>query len=114
MAQVGVIGLGSMGAGMAASLCRGGFTPCVFDVRPEAVQQLAQLGAKACASAAELAAQCDVVFSVVVTAAQTDAWLWGSAAAANAGAADHLQTGSTLVMCSTVSPAWSVATSTHP
>ena len=35
---VGLIGLGAMGGGMAASLRRAGFTPHVFDVRAEVAQ----------------------------------------------------------------------------
>ncbi len=63
---VGLIGLGAMGAGMAASLRRAGFAPHVFDIRPGVAQAFAQDGGTACASVAELAAACDVVVSVVV------------------------------------------------
>ena len=38
---VGLIGLGAMGGGMAASLRRAGFTPHVFDVRAEVAQAFA-------------------------------------------------------------------------
>ncbi|MGE0497326.1 MAG: L-threonate dehydrogenase [Ramlibacter sp.] len=100
----GLIGLGAMGAGMARSLRRAGHAPHVYDIRPEAAQAFAQDGGTACASPAELAAACDVVISVVVNAAQTEAVLFGEH-----GCAAAMKPGSVFVMCSTVDPAWSVA-----
>jgi putative dehydrogenase len=66
-----------MGKGMAQSLRRAGHAPHVFDVRAEAAQAFARDGGTACASLAELGAACDVVVSVVVNAAQTEAVLFG-------------------------------------
>ena len=102
--KVGIIGLGAMGSGMAKSLRRHGHQVHVFDVRAEAAQAFAAEGGVACASPAELAAQCEVIVSVVVNAAQTDSVLFG----AN-GCADAMPPGSTFVMCSTVDPNWSIA-----
>ena len=102
--QIGLIGLGAMGSGMAKSLRQAGYAPCVFDVRTEAAQAFAKLGGKACGSPAELGAQCQVVVSVVVNAAQTEAVLFGEN-----GCASSMQPGSVFVMCSTVDPNWSVA-----
>lgn len=102
--KVGVIGLGAMGSGMAASLCRAGHEVAVFDVRPEASRKLAAAGAGVCASPAELGARCDVVVSVVVNAAQTESVLFGEH-----GVAAAMKPGSLFVMCSTVDPNWSAA-----
>ena len=102
--NVGLIGLGAMGRGMAASLRRGGFAPYVFDVRAEAAHEFANAGGTACASVAELAAACDVVISVVVNAGQTEQVLFGEN-----GAAAAMGKGSVFVMCSTVDPQWSIA-----
>ena len=102
--NVGLIGLGAMGRGMAQSLRRKGFVPRVFDVRAEAVQEFVALGGTGCASAAELAGGSDVVISVVVNAAQTEAVLFGER-----GAAQAMRRGSVFVMCSTVDPGWSIA-----
>jgi 3-hydroxyisobutyrate dehydrogenase len=104
MSQVGVIGLGAMGLGMARSLRRAGHTVHVHDVRAEAASAFAAEGGVACASPAELAARCDVVVSVVVNAAQTESVLFGEQ-----GAASAMKPGSVFVMCSTVDPSWSVA-----
>jgi putative dehydrogenase len=101
---VGLIGLGAMGRGMAASLRRGGHVPRVHDVRAEAVREFTADGGTGCASPAELARECDVVISVVVSAAQTEEVLFGPH-----GAAAAMKPGSVFVMCSTVDPQWSVA-----
>jgi len=59
--RVGVIGLGSMGGGVAKSLLRADFPVRVCDVRAEVVQSFVAAGAVACASPAEVGAACDVV-----------------------------------------------------
>ena len=108
--NIGVIGLGAMGRGMAGSLRRAGWNVHVYDVRTDAAQAFAAEGGVACASPADLAARCGIVVSVVVNAAQTEAVLFGDAADGSpAGAAAAMQPGSVFVMCSTVDPNWSVA-----
>jgi 3-hydroxyisobutyrate dehydrogenase len=102
--NIGVIGLGAMGRGMAGSLRRAGYRVHVCDVRAEAAQAFAAEGGVACANPAELARHCEVVISVVVNAAQTEAVLFGED-----GAAAAMAPGSLFVMCSTVDPNRSVA-----
>ena len=104
MRNVGLIGLGAMGLGMAQSLRRAGHRVHVFDVRAEAARAFAVEGGVACGSPAQVASQCDVVVSVVVNAAQTEQVLFGEG-----GAAAAMQAGSLFVMCSTVDPNWSMA-----
>jgi L-threonate 2-dehydrogenase len=84
---VGLIGLGAMGSGMAKSLRRAGHAVHVY----------------------ELGAACDVVISVVVNAAQTEAVLFGADDASEGGCATAMKPGSVFVMCSTVDPNWSIA-----
>ena len=102
--KVGVIGLGAMGGGMAASLRRAGHEVHVVDARPAAAQAFAAQGGVAHATPADLAVHCDVIVSVVVNAAQTESVLFGSA-----GCAAAMKRGALFVMCSTVDPAWSAA-----
>ena len=102
--EVGLIGLGAMGRGMAASLRRAGISTHVCDVREEAVAAFVAEGGTGHADAASLAAACDVLVSVVVNAAQTEQVLFG----AN-GAAAAMRPGTVFVMCSTVEPPFSVA-----
>jgi putative dehydrogenase len=104
MSNIGVVGLGAMGRGMAASLRRTGYKVHVYDVRAEAAQAFAADGGVACADPAELAQHCEIVVSVVVNAAQTEAVLFG-----DRGAAAAMKPDSLFVMCSTVDPNWSVA-----
>ncbi len=103
--NIGVIGLGAMGRGMAGSLRRAGYLVHACDVRFEAAQAFAADGGVACATPAEVAVQCEVIVSVVVNAAQTEAVLYGPG-----GAAASMRAGSVFVMCSTVDPNWSIAT----
>ncbi|MFM2210023.1 MAG: 2-(hydroxymethyl)glutarate dehydrogenase [Pseudomonadota bacterium] len=103
---VGLIGLGAMGAGMAASLRRAGHAVHVFDVRTEAAQAFAKDGGTACATLAELGAACDVVISVVVNAQQTESVLFGDGT--SSGCAASMKPGSVFVMCSTVDPKVSI------
>ena len=97
--RVGVIGLGSMGGGVAKSLLRADFPVRVCDVRPEVVQSFVAAGAVACASPAELGAACDVVIVLVVNAEQTETVLFGTG-----GAAAAMRRGSVLLMSVTVPP----------
>ena len=108
---MGLIGLGAMGAGMAGSLRRAGADVHVCDVREAAATAFAAQGGTACKTPAELAARCEVVVSVVVNAAQTEAVLFGdgSGKADGGGAAAAMKPGSVFVMCSTVDPNVSIA-----
>jgi len=101
--KIGLIGLGAMGAGMAASLRRAGWSVHVHDVRPGVAEAFAREGGTACATAAELAAACEVVVSVVVNLQQTEDVLFGAG-----GVAAAMRPGSVFVMCSTVDPNASV------
>ncbi len=110
--NIGVIGLGAMGMGMASSLRRAGHALSVYDIRPEQAQAFARDGGEACTSLAELGAACEVVISVVVNASQTETVLFGNGAD-QAGCAASMKPGSVFVMCSTVDPQASVALETR-
>ena len=72
-----VIGLGSMGFGMAQSLMRAGFDVTGFDVASAAVDRLCREGSRAAANPADAAHGGDVIACVVVNAAQTEMVLFG-------------------------------------
>ena len=84
---------------MAGSLRRAGADVHVCDARDGVAAAFAKNGGTACANVAELAMRSDVVVSVVVNAAQTEAVLFG-----DGGAAAAMRPGSVFVMCSTVDP----------
>ncbi len=69
MKQIGFVGLGMMGAPMAANLLRGGFEVTAFDVDRSRVRGLLGQGAVAAAELAELAG-CEAVIVMVNTDAQ--------------------------------------------
>jgi putative dehydrogenase len=101
--NVGVIGLGSMGGGVAKSLLRAGLATHVCDVRAESVQALVAEGAVGCATPAKLAAACDIVIVLVVNAAQTEQVLFGEN-----GAIETPRKGSAVIMSVTVPPDFTV------
>ena len=105
---VGLIGLGAMGSGMAGSLRRAGADVQVCDARDGVAATFAVQGGTACKTPAELAARSEVVISVVVNAAQTEAVLFGDGQK-DSGAAAAMRPGSVFVMCSTVDPNVSIA-----
>jgi 3-hydroxyisobutyrate dehydrogenase len=58
---VGFIGLGAMGSRMAKNLLKAGFQCIVYDVRKEAVDELARIGARPASSPEEVARKSDVI-----------------------------------------------------
>jgi 3-hydroxyisobutyrate dehydrogenase len=102
--NIGVIGLGAMGFGVAQSLLRAGFNVHACDLRPEVLQRFADAGGMPCASPAELGSRCDVVLTLVVNAQQTEAVLFG----AN-GAAAAMQPGKLVIASATVPPGFAEA-----
>ncbi len=108
---IGLIGLGAMGSGMAATLRSKGHELHVCDARPGAAQAFAAQGGIACDTPAEVAQACDILISVVVNAAQTEAVLFGPDTGNESGkdgAVASMRPGSVFVMCSTVDPRVSI------
>lgn len=64
--KVGFVGLGRMGRGMALRIRENGHELAVFDAVAEATKPLAAAGARVAASVADLAADSDVVVSMLV------------------------------------------------
>lgn len=77
MSRIGFIGLGRMGRPMASNLQKKGFALMVHDVVPEPVAELVKLGAQAAPSAAELARQCDLIFTMLPASADVEATVLG-------------------------------------
>jgi putative dehydrogenase len=99
--KVAVIGLGSMGYGMAVSLRRKGFTVSGFDVRAEVTERFARdHGGAGAKTAREAAQDADIVVVVVVNADQTETLLFG----AEAGVAESMRKGAVIMSCATMSP----------
>ena len=103
--KVAVIGLGSIGLGMAQSLLRAGHRVVGVDVSDARRQAFIEAGGDAVSTSAEAAADADCVICVVVSAAQTEAVLFESD-----GVADVMTEGSVFMSCATVPPAFAVKT----
>jgi 3-hydroxyisobutyrate dehydrogenase len=71
--KIGVAGLGAMGGNLAARLIEVGHDIAVWNRSPEKAQPLVESGAKAAASAADLAARCDAVITILTDGAAIDA-----------------------------------------
>ncbi|MBN9698485.1 MAG: NAD(P)-dependent oxidoreductase [Zoogloea sp.] len=97
--KVGFIGLGIMGRPMALNLLKGGFDLTVWARRAESMAPLLEAGAKGAASAAAVAASCDVVFSMVADAADVE-----QVALAAGGVAEGARAGLIYVDMSTIAP----------
>ena len=96
-ARVGIIGLGSMGAGMARCLLAKGFPLHVFARRPEAAQAFVDAGAHLAASLAELARDCGIVILSLPDAVAVEQVLFASD-----GLAAALKPGSCVIDTSTI------------
>src|SRR6202047_1107559 len=86
--RIAVIGLSSMGFGMATSLKRAGFDVTGCDVSVDAVARLVADGGAGDKTPAEASQVADIVVSVVVNAAQTETSLFGKDGAAETLAKD--------------------------
>lgn len=92
-----VIGLGSMGFGMAESLLRAGHRVLGADIDPQKVAALCERGAMPADEMAETRA--DILVSVVLNAPQTEQVLFGAP-----GFAGRLAPGGVILSCATVPP----------
>jgi NAD binding domain of 6-phosphogluconate dehydrogenase len=96
--NVGFIGLGIMGRPMAGHLLKGGRSLSVFDLG-KIPEDLTAGGAKACASGKEVAANSDVVITMVPDTPHVEAALFGAG-----GVAEGLSRGKIVVDMSSISP----------
>ena len=97
---MGFVGLGTMGAAMAANLARAGFPLTVWNRTPGRAGPLLALGAVEAHSPREVASASDVVVTCVTDSPQVAEVLFGPD-----GLAEGLVPGSLLIDCSTISPA---------
>ncbi len=98
--RIGFLGLGIMGSRMAANLARAGYELTVWTHTPGKAQTWAQEhGARALETPAAVAAESDVVFSMVVDGSQVESVLLGEG-----GAAEAAREGLLCVDCSTIAP----------
>ena len=95
---IGVIGLGSMGFGVAQSALRAGHTVHGFDINPAQVERFQAEGG-ASGTLDEVAGDLDTVVVIVLNAAQTESVLFGPD-----GIAPKMRSGAAILSCATVAP----------
>jgi L-threonate 2-dehydrogenase len=98
--QVGIVGVGNMGGGMAARLLASGWAVQACDLLAERVDALVRQGARAASTPAEAAAGAGALIVCVVDAEQARSVLFG-----RDGAAAALQPGAAVLLCPTIAPA---------
>lgn len=103
MTSVAFIGLGHMGAPMAANLVKAGLTVRVFDLVPETIKSLTDLGAIASSSACGAAAGADVVITMLPAGKHVRSlYLGESGGGEGKGLIDVVAKGTLLIDCSTI------------
>jgi 3-hydroxyisobutyrate dehydrogenase len=101
MQKIALLGIGTMGRGMAANLLKAGFPLTVYNRTREKAEPLAALGATIANTPAEAAKGADVVISILADdIASRAAWLGDN------GALTAMSSGSTVIECGTLSPEW--------
>jgi 3-hydroxyisobutyrate dehydrogenase len=99
MERIGFVGLGTMGASMAANLLKAGAPLTVWNRTSGKAGALIEQGAQEAASAAAVAAASDVVVVCVSDTPDVEAVLFGSG-----GVAEGARRGGLVIDCSTISP----------
>lgn len=97
--RVGFIGLGIMGKPMAKNLIRAGFPLVVHNRSQAAVEELTQLGATPAASPREVAAQVDVVITMLPNSPDVELVVLGKG-----GVVEGVKAGQLLIDMSTINP----------
>ena len=99
--SVALLGLGTMGSGMAANLLKAGFSLTVYNRTRAKAEAFVSQGARVADTPSEAASGATVILSMLADdTASREAWLGKTGALAAAAK------GTVLVECSTVSPAW--------
>ncbi len=99
MERVGFVGLGTMGAAMAANLARAGFPLTVWNRTPDRASGVLELGAREAGSPADVARASDIIVSCVSDTPDVEAILFD-----DAGVSSGAREGALVVDCSTISP----------
>ena len=102
MDRVGFVGLGTMGAAMAANVVRAGFPLTAWNRTPGRAPELADLGGVFAESPAAVAGDSDIVVVCVSDTADVEAVLFGPA-----GIIEGAREGTLVIDCSTIAPSGS-------
>lgn len=102
MQRVAFLGLGTMGAAMAANLARAGFPVSAWNRTPDRAPELQELGVTTASSPAEAASTAEIVVICVSDTPDVEAVLFGTD-----GVVEGAKPGTLIVDCSTIAPSGS-------
>jgi 3-hydroxyisobutyrate dehydrogenase len=100
--RVAFLGLGTMGAAMAANLARAGFAVTGWNRTPGRAAELSELGIGSAETAAQAVSDADIVVICVSDTADVESVLFGQG-----GVVDGARPGTLIVDCSTIAPSGS-------
>ncbi len=97
--RIGFVGLGMMGLPMAKNLVEAGYTVTVFDLDAGAIEEAQGFGASPASTGAEVAAQSDIIITMVPDSPHVEA-----AIAGNGGIIEGIRPESVVIEMSTILP----------
>ena len=97
--RIGFVGLGMMGLPMAKNLVEAGYTVTVFDLDAGAIEEAQEFGASPASTGAEVAAQSDIIITMVPDSPHVEA-----AIAGNGGIIEGIRPESVVIEMSTILP----------
>ena len=97
--RIGFVGLGMMGLPMAKNLVEAGYTVTVFDLDAGAIEEAREFGASPASTGAEVAAQSDIIITMVPDSPHVEA-----AIAGNGGIIEGIRAESVVIEMSTILP----------
>ena len=99
MKRAGVIGLGDMGSGLAKNLIENGFETTGLDLSEARMQAFRELGGNPAASVADVGANADAVYVMVMNGDQAKAVILGED-----GLISHMDKGGAVILTATIKP----------
>ncbi|TAL92390.1 MAG: 3-hydroxyisobutyrate dehydrogenase [Rhodanobacter sp.] len=100
MSRIAFIGLGNMGAPMAANLLRAGHALRVFDLAPAAIEAAVAAGGVAATSAIDAVVEADIVISMLPASRHVE----GLYLDISSGLLPHIPANALVIDCSTIAP----------
>jgi len=104
--KIGFIGLGVMGKPMSKNLIKAGYSLVVYDINPDAVNELVLAGAEKGDSPAHIGQLCDVVITMLPNSPQVEEVIAGEK-----GVLERAKPGSVVIDMSSISPITAVKVS---
>ena len=99
MKNIGVVGLGDMGSGLAKNLLSNGFSVFGMDLKPERQAAFTDMGGTLVRDAADMGRHIDAVFVMVMNGDQAKSVILGPD-----GVVDNMQSGGVVILSATIKP----------